>query len=168
MPAVVVKEGVQTEESYLVDMRSRTGFSGSPVHVYILPIEYAFNRKPRASIETGRLHGPWMLGLHWGQMPLAGPLPRLNPRELSGMSAIVPGHFIKSFLMEDEVLMRQRREIEKEEANRNTAVREGASAMRPSAPSAKSEPPTMEGDEQHRERFTATLISAAKKRPQGG
>jgi len=53
------------QESFLVEVRSIGGYSGSPVFVHILP----FSKRPGQkgwSMERG----PWLLGIDWGHLPL--------------------------------------------------------------------------------------------------
>jgi hypothetical protein len=98
MPAddVKTKEGLQ-QESFLIETRSLSGFSGSPVFIHIPP--YSERPTPRyrspfattttpgrqsplteplgpsqvASSEPsqmiGKSYGPWLLGIDWGHMP---------------------------------------------------------------------------------------------------
>lgn len=95
MPAddVKTKEGLQ-QESFLIETRSLSGFSGSPVFIHIPP--YSERPTPRyhspfsttptlerqsplmapsqvASSEPPQMieksYGPWLLGIDWGHMP---------------------------------------------------------------------------------------------------
>src|SRR5205823_6633926 len=82
------------QDSYLVEMRSRTGFSGSPMLLYIPPLVMgSFNRKK--PVHSGKWHGPWLMGVHWGQLPVVGPDAQALGKQVplhwgSGMSAVVP------------------------------------------------------------------------------
>ena len=67
------------QPSYLVEMRSRTGFSGSPIFAFISPTEHRFEVTHWTMADAGRTHGPWFLGLQWGQMPIFGP--DISPEE---------------------------------------------------------------------------------------
>lgn len=168
MPEAPVAGGMggRYESSYLIEMRSRTGFSGSPVYIYLPPVsmEWVEGRVgatyPR---EQGRIYGPWILGIQWGQLPITGPEvtadERQNPKQYgSGMSGVVPARYIRDLLMGNDKLINERRAFEDEYNSRPKAILESELPT-------VSEPPTTEGDEQHKERFTSLLNVAARKRP---
>lgn len=58
------------QESFLVEMRSHAGYSGSPVHVYRAPrvsLEWPPDRSRSAPpIIRDEAHGTWLLGVNWG------------------------------------------------------------------------------------------------------
>jgi hypothetical protein len=59
------------QESYLVEMRSIAGFSGSPVFIQIHPLNPRFNRSPdqKETINIGTINIPVrLLGIQWGQI----------------------------------------------------------------------------------------------------
>lgn len=58
------------QESFLVDMRSRTGYSGSPVFVYIAPTEIRMGQRQWTEKQSKAFYGPWLLGVDWGHIPL--------------------------------------------------------------------------------------------------
>jgi hypothetical protein len=92
--------GVEAEH-FLVDIRSISGFSGSPAFIHSLPFAWAGIRKPVP-------FGPWLLGLDCGHMAIPNH-PDLN----SGMAAVVPAWRIHDLLFQEKFIM-QRREREAE------------------------------------------------------
>jgi hypothetical protein len=100
--------GATRLNSFILDVNSRTGYSGSPVFIF---------RTPASDITTGSVHigSPYikLLGLHWGQFPelweIEGgmkPLPQgvsitddaLYVKGLSGMTLALPAWAIREFL----------------------------------------------------------------------
>ena len=83
--ATIIQETGYNGESWVIDMHSRTGFSGSPVYVYRTPwddldsaffgreIEVSGVRPSFGDRYKGRVHfAPTLfavLGIHWGQFP---------------------------------------------------------------------------------------------------
>ena len=52
------------QESFLVEARSVSGYSGSPVFVYIPPMAL----RPPQRILSNSSHGPFLLGVDWGHL----------------------------------------------------------------------------------------------------
>ena len=143
------------EPSYVIEMRSRTGFSGSPVYIYI---EWHTSRMVDVDIAEGKtayelFKGPWLLGVQWGQMPIKGP-DAIDPAGASAsMLAVVPCFALSKLLMENDDVLQERREREKKSNERVEAV-------------AESVPSTTDENPQHREDFNSLLDAAARgKRP---
>jgi hypothetical protein len=96
--------------SFILDMHSRTGFSGSPVFVYRTP---GANLEIRSK-EDARLVEPPIfnfLGVHWGQFPETFKRRTKEPvvseielEGMSGMSCAVPAWRLKSFIIRNPVL----------------------------------------------------------------
>jgi hypothetical protein len=148
-------------DAYLVEARSIGGLSGSPVFVGIP------DRKRMA------YRNYYLLGLVHGHFDIQN-LNAYSVADMSGsginagIGVVIPVRYIVETLRHPD-LMDLRREAAMRLRKRDGATPDLAVDMPVERePSVGSEPPTTEGDEQHRERFTATLISAAKKRPQGG
>lgn len=133
-----------SQPSYLVEMRSRTGFSGSAVYIYIDPSHAGqivnrpatYDTTTNVKFSVPRICGPWLLGVHWAQLPVSGPdateAERTEPKSYaSGVSAVVPGQILKRFLLEDEQLKRERKVIEDEWKSRPHAVLETAAEVAP-------------------------------------
>lgn len=161
MPAVsIVGYRGSQQPSYLCDMRSRTGFSGSPVYIYLPPHASTWADR-KVPIDARKIYGPWILGIHWSQLPYVGPerLPGdvVDPGAFAtAVCCVSPAYTLKKFLLEDPELIRERREVEDEYKSEPRAALE-------------SEPPTTgDDDEQHSERFNLLVSAAAKKRPQAG
>jgi hypothetical protein len=82
------------QDSFLIETRSLSGYSGSPVFVHILP----FSKRPGHkgwSVEAG----PWLLGIDWGHKHFFQKVCDKNGRELedewtvptnSGVTCVVP------------------------------------------------------------------------------
>lgn len=102
---------------YLVEMRSRTGFSGSVVYVYIGATGINLTNSPRRMPTGGAV---WVLGLHSAQLNARGPAAeirgdRFDPPSTSFATAIthvVPAHAIKSFILNDPQLVAARKAAE--------------------------------------------------------
>lgn len=133
-PFPIKPKGGPAQDSYVAEMRSRCGFSGSPVFVFIdsdftrlvMPsdAEVYSEAIDKPLIKRFLFHGPWLLGVHCGEINVQGP--ELNPNlnkladdqlkiELgSGMIAIVPCSRLEKLLMENEKLKNERNRIEEE------------------------------------------------------
>jgi hypothetical protein len=115
------------QESFLVDMRSIPGYSGSPAFLYILPSEF-MNRK----LDYGRVqraHGPWLLGVDWGHLSEWKPVLEADqkthhPSKLgvnlnTGMAGIVPAWRLRELLYGEELKM-QRQQADEDFAAQGT------------------------------------------------
>lgn len=108
------------QESYIVEMRSISGFSGSPVIVYILPFSFRF-KSSADSDERESLHAEFrqkLLGIQWGHIQYkvkgvdeSGQHVLINTD--SAMAGVVPGHKIIE-LIDDKRLANVRRSAEEE------------------------------------------------------
>jgi len=116
-----------TQESFLVDMRSIPGFSGSPALVFIPPADVPFRKVDTAKFP--RSAGPWLLGVDWGHISNWRPVYRADRETAdtdgrmvkisSGMAGIVPAWKLYDLLYSEEI-MKQRKMID--EAYRENAV----------------------------------------------
>jgi hypothetical protein len=104
------------QESFLVECRSVSGYSGSPVMVHILPWAA---RPKNVDPDTGKLtissapRGPWLLGINWGHLidwkPLCDPSGKpigVNPNRVAlnaGMMGVVPTWKLMEMLNHPEV-----------------------------------------------------------------
>lgn len=170
MPGEPLKGGpVGPQESFMVEMRSKTGFSGSPVFVYIAPTEMRMEVPKWSAMQAGIFYGPWLLGVHWGQIPLytkvLGPETDQHGRRIpvdegwdvemmSGMNGVVPAWKLTEFIMEDPDLIDLR-------SQRIEAAKQEPHAI-PQSEVSESEPPTKGGNPQHREDFNRLLGEAMK------
>ncbi|MGS0685087.1 trypsin-like peptidase domain-containing protein [Nakamurella sp. GG22] len=116
MPGEPVRDGRKIEvESFLIEMRSLSGFSGSPVFCIIPPGAF---RGPGVGLDLGTGH-QFLLGLDCGHIEMTTPV-RTNTgarhpdghfvREHSGMSIVVPAWRIDAVLKQAD-LVDQRDEI---------------------------------------------------------
>lgn len=153
--------------SFLVDMRSRTAFSGSPVFVYIAPTEIRLGLRYWTSQQASTFYGPWLLGVDWGHIPIyekvlgserdqyGNRLP-VNPdwdvKTISGMNTVTPAWKLLEFLMNDADLNEMRSKKHKEAARQPYAV--------PDVAFQEPEPLTTDESSQHREDFNRLLDAA--------
>jgi hypothetical protein len=105
------------QESFLVEIRSVSGYSGSPVFVFIPPSDVMYRRTKEHSC------GPWLLGVDWGHTSdwhelyeedrktehPAGLGSKLN----TGMAQVIPAWRLRK-LLDDDDLMNQRKKLDKE------------------------------------------------------
>ena len=108
------------QDSFLVDMRSVSGYSGSPAFIFIRP-EDMHTRRIQHDGTTFRRY-TWFLGVDWGHMPIwrdllykADKTPykeALGINSNSGMAGVVPAWRL-SELFKDGELLAQRRELDK-------------------------------------------------------
>ena len=121
-------------------MRSRTGFSGSPVLIYIEPLSprmVDLGDKTHQELMRRRFGGPWLLGVHWGQLPITGPDGADDEGAASSaMITVVPYSALSALLLEDERVIEQRREYEE-------ASQRGVHAVAESAPPIKADKVTV-------------------------
>lgn len=103
------------QDSYLVEIRSIGGYSGSPVFVHILP--GSIRRVEGWVDKILSAHGPWLLGVNWAHMNDYMPAKEESGRELSfkvqsnsGMMAVVPSWKVAE-LLESTALAQQREEL---------------------------------------------------------
>lgn len=106
------------QESFIVEMRSISGYSGSPVLVHIPPK----TARPRGEgYEEYPEWRTWLLGVDWGHLPHYGTVTdkdgnehpeELKVRSSSAMSAVVPGWKLLELLNTEELVEQRRKEIE--------------------------------------------------------
>jgi hypothetical protein len=105
--------------SIILDMHSRSGFSGSPVFVFRTLGSHFIEQAPPGSVLTGGGHYMKLLGIHWGQFPelweLKNNLSESAIREsslvtdgayvngLSGMTCVIPAVSIAEVLSRPEL-----------------------------------------------------------------
>jgi len=140
----IIREDGQEQESFLVECRSLSGFSGSPVFVSTSQT-YDSNNTPQitewgesiptAEPETGGLKiefisvsgtfGPWLLGIDWGHLPLWKPVYEKQHKTKTdyivdantGIACVVPSWRILDLLNQRE-LVRERKRDDEEIARR--------------------------------------------------
>lgn len=114
------------QDTFLVEMRSLAGYSGSPVFVQITP---GLPRPPlfRTPPEKNRIyrfieHGPWLLGVDWCHFPdykqvqksdEYGKLEPVQPAQWveagTGMAGVIPAWRIQEILDSPELIMQRKK-----------------------------------------------------------
>ncbi len=89
-------------EVFLVEIQTRTGFSGSPVFVYYnypvpTPDMIDFLRRSKRTVI-----GPWLLGVHCGQVK------HEEPGKDTGMSVVVPSWKLIELLKKEKLVTRRK------------------------------------------------------------
>jgi hypothetical protein len=110
-----------TVESFLVETRSLSGFSGSPVFVYHTP------HTPYPSDFPDREEGIWLLGVDWGHLPIFENVKEKNRKDdvpegwvvesNSGQMAVTPAWKLQE-LLDTEDLAVGRKQADDELSNR--------------------------------------------------
>ena len=120
------------QESFLVDMRSLSGFSGSAVVLYYETVgtrgpvgvpedDPTFSKRATQMDWSGVIGNAWLLGIDWGHLPVHAEVRDLSGNKLdepykiqvnSGMAAVVPAwKLLDIFALEEEILT-PRRELD--------------------------------------------------------
>lgn len=125
------------QESFMVETRSLSGYSGSPVFSYIPPgAVYWGSRSPRIRRADAPLQPEEMrfIGVDWGHLPIYEPIliakTQPHPGDLwvrsnSGMCGVVPAWKLTELLYSEEAKMQRERdnkELNQRRKNENTAV----------------------------------------------
>lgn len=84
------------QESFLIEAHSLSGFSGSPVFVHVPPGDERWRR------ESAPEGGFYLMGLDWGHFPDLD-----NPKQNSGIMAVVPVWKLKELLEHPSVLRKR-------------------------------------------------------------
>lgn len=179
MDAKIPQSSGYKGRSIVVDMHSRTGFSGSPVFCYRTLGSHFLDQGKPGEFLTGGGHYLRLLGIHWGQFPEEWEIKKGAAESvvknaslirdsdtiqgLSGMTCVAPASDINRVLNLPELeAMRRKWEddnIRAIKSHLRTAPKiEGASKT-----SAETE-----DNPNHLEDFTRLVDVAARKRPQGG
>jgi len=137
MPTEPVQQpGGSMQDSFLVDMRSLSGYSGSPAFVFIPPAEGAYRHIHQGDIEVAG-YGPWLLGIDWGHLASWSCLvykadkKKTHPENLgitsnSGIAAIVPAWKLHELLHRKDLQM-QRKQLDEERAEETSVLDYAAS-----------------------------------------
>lgn len=110
-----------TVDSFLVETRSLSGFSGSPVFVYYTSTTQYPEELP------DRTEGTWLLGVDWGHLPIYEKVKEKDRKHdvpegwvvqsNSGQMAVAPAWKLRE-LLDQEALVAQRRRQDEEVTNR--------------------------------------------------
>lgn len=112
--ALMPSAKIGDEELILVEMRSRSGYSGSPVFIYIDPLTSRYHPKSENLPEKAQgrvMIGPWLLGTHSGQIMAIGPEIK-DEAPQTGMSTVVPVSKLEDLLYMEK-LVDERAQYEK-------------------------------------------------------
>ena len=167
--ALIEQETGAKTPCYLIDMRSRTGFSGSPVFIYRTPLS---DLRPVISggnlVLSGETTMFKLLGIHCSQYPERFEVKKAAPEargdqivegdELKGPSAmnvVIPAWRIREVLDHPDLrALRMERDKLREKAGRRD---------RPE-PELVSEPPTTDANPRHKEDFNRLLGAAVREK----
>ncbi len=127
MDAKILQETGYCGRSIVIDMHSRSGFSGSPVFIYRTLGSYFLPAAQPGQFLSGGGHYLKLLGIHWGQFPELWEI--VNPSKpraeknaalikkgayikgLSGMTCVIPAEEIYKLIYSPElVAMREKEE----------------------------------------------------------
>jgi hypothetical protein len=101
------------QESFLVEVRSISGYSGSPVFVHIPP----FATRAHTPDIYSQAFGPWLLGINWGNVSNSEPVRDKDGNETkgnyqdwhvnspTGMAAVIPAWHLTNLLNAPGVAM---------------------------------------------------------------
>lgn len=180
MPQPILQPTGSRSDSFILDVHSRTGYSGSPVFVYrtfgsdLTTGNINFQGVPDilgSAVTSPFDHFVMLLGIHWGQFPeqweiktkkkaelsSEAMLDQANERYIEGMSGMtlaVPSWEIRDFLNMPKL------KNERDEAVKDILSKRGSKrgpVTESSVPLANGENPT------HREDFTRLVNAAARK-----
>lgn len=159
-------------DSIVIDLHSRTGYSGSPVFVYRTLGSYFLEGK---GIITGEGHVMMLLGIHWGQFSEEWEIKEgkvvVETSENHNESMIIKGQYIKGLsgmtcVIPSAAIWELLQSEELQEAREASEQRmEKLLGNRGSLPVAESALPTTDENPRHKEDFNS-LLDAAVKGPQ--
>lgn len=157
MPFEPIEYDGRLQDSFLCEVKSIGGFSGSPV--FLAPISDAGRPDGRAPP-----HPAWLLGVDWAhvqnweyaQDDHGRPIRHIRIPSNTGMMAVVPAWKLDAFL--DHPLQLRFREMEEEKEVRRRR------AAKVSPDSAVVQIPATDENPKHREDFNSLLSAAVKKR----
>jgi hypothetical protein len=161
-PHEAVEYEGHAQESFLCEVKSIGGYSGSPVILALDPANTQIGK--RKPLDTTRLLGvDWAHIQSWecAQDDKGHELRHIRVPTNTGMMAVVPAWKLRELLMVDKLKAARRADEELEIARRN-APKVSLDA------SDKSVPPATDANPNHRGDFMRLVDVAARKRPRGG
>lgn len=122
---VIRSDDGSKQDSFLVDLRSMSGYSGSPAFAYIFPSDLPYRTGGRGFDDVYGC-GPWLLGVDWGHIDnwldlvhrsdrrgkLLGDLKELGVSSNAGMAGIVPAWKLAELLHCEDLTIRRREQDE--------------------------------------------------------
>jgi hypothetical protein len=172
---VYVDSMTKPQESFLVEMRSMCGYSGSPVFVQMSGWRKIDNKWAM------RWDGDLLLGVHWGHItePLdvekwivkKSTMAALKPDEKeidvvavnTGMNGVVPAWRLKELLYSSELVEHRTREEDEELETRKRSHPNANQDASLASRVRKGDPPANDENPMHREDFTDLVSAAAQK-----
>ena len=165
MPIKIKQEtGYKNGQSYIMDIHSRTGYSGSPVFVYRTIVDnidewYKVGKKNHTYHKNQFLY---LIGIHWGQFPEewetnTGPFRGIT-KGMSGMTLVIPAQLILDLLNSPPI------KDHRDKWEMNLQEHFKRNGYPPVAESATY--PSNQENPQHKEDFNSLLTAAVKKKPQ--
>jgi hypothetical protein len=160
MPIEPIEYEGQQQESFLCEVKSIGGFSGSPV--FLAPIT-GFGRPENSKLKKHAM----LLGVDWAHLQnvesavdeRGHKIPHIRFPTNTGMMAVVPSWKLDALLDHPRALEERKMEEERE-TNRRGAPKVARDVNEPPSPLANAESPT------HREDFMRLVSAAAQKREQ--
>lgn len=166
--------------SIVLDMHSRTGFSGSPVFVYRTIGSHFFDPAPGQFLRGGG-HYIKLLGIHYAQFPELWELKAKKGQAvtstqatlsgdthyiegLSGMTCVIPASDILELFNHPELATMRERDEQRCEGL-GLGISKGPKSEPAGLKSEKAVPPANDVNPTHREDFT-NLLSAAARKPE--
>jgi hypothetical protein len=116
------------QESFLVDMRSISGYSGSPVYAYYTlsgprwPVTGLNDPMAKQADWSAKISDMWLLGIDWGNLQVPVEMSDTDGNVIddkllvnSGVSAVVPAWKIAELLMQRDDVLKERTQIDDEQ-----------------------------------------------------
>ena len=157
------------QESFLIEAKSISGYSGSPVFVHMLPL----SARPKQDNQTIPLivpfpgNGPWLLGIDWGHIRNWENVTDISGKPISppqyvpsntGMMGVVPAWKLDEMFETERVkeIMKKARDIQEKVKRNSAGVADVAGEKRPKKPSGT----PADANPNHREDFDRLLEKA--------
>lgn len=169
----VVQDDGFAQESFLVEVRSIGGYSGSPVFLYVMPVipdTYSARK-----LQPAGLYGEWLLGVEWGMLldwePVCNergePINPSNPRAMrvpinTGMMGVVPVWKLAD-LLDKGPIAEHRAEVERRVLEHQKKKPPTSRKSAASEPAPQSSFPSSDENPTHREDFMRLVGAAARK-----
>lgn len=169
MPDYIRQENGFDQESFLVEAKSISGYSGSPVFVHMLPLTARPERDDPKQLLTVPFPGmgPWLLGVDWCHLRTWDDVcdfahepvkPPLVVSANTGMMGVVPAWKLDEIFETDKVkaIMKKAQDIQKKIKNSSHAANDVAGEKTP----AKTSETPADANPNHRAEFDRLLEKA--------